>query len=49
MSKLAEEGFDSTDLSRVVSLLNKNSFKRRQPDVAPLGRGLVPDYIELSE
>ena len=49
MSKLAEEGFDRTDLSRVVSLLNKNSFKRRQPDVAPLGRGLVPDYLELSE
>jgi NAD+ synthase len=49
MSKLEEDGFDRADLSRVVSLLNQNSFKRRQPDVAPLRRGLVPEYIELSE
>ena len=49
ISSLVKEGFDSRDISRVVSLLNLNSFKRRQPDVAPLGRGLVPDYIELSE
>ena len=48
ISSLVKEGFDSRDISRVVSLLNLNSFKRRQPDVAPLGRGLVPDYIELS-
>ncbi len=49
ISSLVKEGFDSRDISRVVSLLNLNSFKRRQPDVAPLGRGIVPDYIELSE
>ena len=49
ISSLVKEGFDSRDISRVVSLLNLNSFKRRQPDVAPLGRSLVPDYIELSE
>ncbi len=49
ISLLVKDGFDSRDISRVVSLLNLNSFKRRQPDVAPLGRGLVPDYIELSE
>ncbi len=49
ISSLVKEGFDSRDISRVVSLLNLNSFKRRQPDVAPLGRGQVPDYIELSE
>lgn len=49
ISSLVKEGFDSRDISRVVSLLNLNSFKRRQPDIAPLGRGLVPDYIELAE
>ncbi len=49
MSSLEKEGFDTTDISRVVSLLNQNSFKRRQPDVAPLGRSIVPDYIELSK
>ena len=49
ISSLVKEGFDSRDISRVVSLLNLNSFKRHLPDVAPLGRRQVPDYIELSE
>ena len=47
MSKLETEGFDITDISRVVSLLTRYSFKRRLPDVAPLGRVAVPDSIQL--
>lgn len=49
MSTLEGEGFSATDISRVVSLLNRNSFKRRMPDVAPLGREPVPEYIELGK
>lgn len=49
MSQLENEGFSATDISRVVSLVNRNSFKRRLPDIAPLGRASIPDYIELSE
>lgn len=49
INTLEGEGFSPTDISRVVSLLNRNSFKRRIPDIAPLGRGPVPEYIELSE
>ena len=49
MSQLEKEGLTATDISRVVSLLNRNEFKRRLPDVAPLGRTPIPDHIELSE
>jgi NAD+ synthase len=49
MSQLENEGFSASDISRVVSLLNRNSFKRRLPDIAPLGRASIPDYVELSE
>jgi len=49
MSTLEGEGFSATDISRVVSLLNRNSFKRRMPDVAPLGREPIPEYIELGK
>ncbi len=49
MSQLEKEGFCATDISRVVSLVNRNSFKRRLPDIAPLGRTSIPDYVELSE
>ena len=46
---LESEGFDLTDISRVVSLVNRNSFKRRLPDVAPVGKQPVPVEIELVE
>lgn len=49
MAILEREGFSATDISRVVSLLNRNSFKRRMPDIAPLGRESIPEHIELSE
>ena len=47
ISKLEQEGFDAADISRVVSLLTRYSFKRHTPDIAPLGRAIVPDSIEL--
>ncbi|NOY88975.1 MAG: NAD+ synthase [FCB group bacterium] len=47
MAELEKEGFQTTDISRIVSLLNKNSFKRRMPEIAPLGRENVPDNIQL--
>ncbi|HKK21881.1 MAG TPA: NAD+ synthase, partial [candidate division Zixibacteria bacterium] len=49
MNRLEENGFSSPDISRVVSLLNRNSFKRRLPDIAPLGRNSVPDNIQLED
>lgn len=44
---LETEGFERTDISRVISFLNRNAFKRRLPDVAPIGRVPVPDNIQL--
>jgi len=49
MSVLEGKGFSATDISRVISLLNRNYFKRRMPDVAPLGREPIPEYIELGK
>ena len=47
MAKLQDEGFDLTDISRVVSLVNRNGYKRKMPAVAPVGRGPVPDRLQL--
>jgi NAD+ synthase len=49
MSTLEKEGFSATDMSRVVSLMNRYSFKRRLPDIAPLGRLPIPDEIQFQE
>lgn len=47
LSQLESEGFDPLSISRVVSLLNRNAFKRRMPPVAPIGKPPVPEYIQL--
>jgi len=47
ISQLESEGFEAKSIKRVVSLLNRNYFKRRPPDVASLGRPAVPDRIQL--
>jgi NAD+ synthase len=47
MSALENEGFRTADISRVLSLVNRNAFKRRLPDVAPLGRGEIPEAIRI--
>jgi NAD+ synthase len=49
MSVLVQEGFDQTDISRVISLINKNVFKREMPDIAPLGLKPIPKQIQLKE
>jgi NAD+ synthase len=49
MEKLESEGFQATDISRVVSLLNRNAFKRNLPEIAPLGRGDIPQSLQLKQ
>ncbi len=49
MSTLTSEGYAQTDISRVISLINRNEFKRRMPDIAPLGRGEIPQRIQIQE
>lgn len=49
ISELEEHGFAATDVSRVVSMMNRNAFKRRLPDVAPLDKPSIPDDIVLVE
>lgn len=49
MSALEEAGFNSPDISRIVSLLNRNAFKRNLPPVTPLGRCAVPDAVQLQD
>lgn len=47
MLELQKAGFASTEISRVVSLMNRNSFKRALPDIAPLGRTPIPVHLQL--
>ncbi|MDH3891817.1 MAG: NAD+ synthase [candidate division Zixibacteria bacterium] len=49
ISHLETEGFHATDISRVVSLMNRNAFKRKLPDIAPLGKQTIPDDVVLDE
>jgi NAD+ synthase len=49
MKALVAAGLDQMNVSRVVSLINRNVFKRHLPPFAPLGRGPVPDYVHLEE
>ena len=49
MAALTAKGFDETEISRVVSLINLNSFKRNLPPIAPLGRQAVPDTVSLTD
>ena len=49
LKELETTGANQTDISRVISLLNRNYFKRSQPEIAPLGRSTIPDSIQLKE
>ena len=46
---LNSDGFNDTDIDRIISLINKNAFKRRMPDICVLGRKQIPVSIKLSE
>ncbi len=47
MKKLVDEGFKEAKIKRVVSLINRNSFKRRLPEIASLGKSSIPDSVQL--
>lgn len=47
IAKLENEGLNAVSISRVISFLNRNAFKRSLPPVAPMGRAAVPDYVQL--
>lgn len=49
MTALKNDGFTESDINRVVTLINRNAFKRRMPDIALLGRAAVPDRIEIED
>jgi NAD+ synthase len=47
MSELEKAGFGQSDISRIVSLMNRTAFKRSLPDIAPLGRTPIPAHVQL--
>ena len=48
IATLEKDGFSAVSVSRVISFLNRNAFKRSLPPVAPLDRIAVPNYIQLN-
>ena len=48
LTVLEQKGLNQDQVRRVVRLVNRNSFKRRLPLVASLGRTPVPDQINLT-
>ena len=49
MEALQANGFSTTEISRVTSLLNRNAFKRALPEIAPLGRVAIPQRLQLKQ
>lgn len=47
LAELEKAGIAQTDASRVLSLLNRNAFKRVPPEIAPLGKPPIPKYIRF--
>ncbi|MBK7140950.1 MAG: NAD(+) synthase [bacterium] len=47
MEQLVKDGFEMVDISRVVSLVNRHSYKRNMPVIAPLGRVAVPQRLQV--
>ena len=48
IAALEKEGFNQVDISRIISLVNRNAFKRRLPEIAPLGKKPIPRELELA-
>lgn len=44
---LEAAGVAQADASRVVSLMNRNAFKRVPPDIAPLGKPPLPNHLRF--
>lgn len=49
IAALKSEGFNEPDIIKVVTLMNRNAFKRKIPDIASLGRAAVPDKVEMKD
>lgn len=47
--ELINLGYSEKDVTKVIRLLNKNAFKRSLPDVADLGRDIIPISITLKD
>ena len=47
LAELEKFGISQTDASRVLSLMNRNAFKRFLPEIAPLGKPTIPKYIKF--
>jgi len=47
--QLLEDGLTPADIERVLTLINRNAFKRQLPPIASLGRADVPNSISISE
>ncbi|MFZ5980024.1 MAG: NAD+ synthase [Candidatus Zixiibacteriota bacterium] len=47
IAALEKDGFHPVDISRIVSMLNRNAFKRYLPEIAPLGKKPIPRQLEL--
>ncbi|RKX23479.1 MAG: NAD(+) synthetase [Candidatus Zixiibacteriota bacterium] len=47
LETLTSEGFNIKDINRVISLINRNWFKRTMPEIASLNRPLIPQLIQI--
>ena len=47
-TELLQDGLTEADLTRVLSLINQNAFKRNLPPIGMLGRTEVPDRITVN-
>lgn len=48
-SELNNLGYNENDIRQVITLLNKNGFKRSLPEIAGLGRDSIPSSITLKD
>jgi len=48
-SVLKAEGFTDAEIDRVISMVNRNYFKRQMAEIAALGRGAIPHSLELTD
>ena len=48
-SELNNLGYNENDIRQVIMLLNKNAFKRSLPEIAGLGREVIPSNITLKD
>jgi len=47
--ELINLGYSIKDIKQVIRLLNKNAFKRSLPEIAELGRNIIPPSVILKD